>query len=70
MKFYNLIIALSVIAVSCADAQSIQNEQSPQRKIYNFTTENGKAREIEIYFPKGHDANKNKVPGIIMFHGG
>ena len=27
-------------------------------------------REMEIYFPKGHDASKKTVPGIILFHGG
>jgi acetyl esterase/lipase len=25
---------------------------------------------MEIYFPKGHDASKKTVPGIILFHGG
>ena len=30
----------------------------------------GVDREMEIYFPKRHDASKRVVPGIVLFHGG
>ena len=64
------IMLLSAMSVSAAGAEPAQDEQSPASKIYNYTEEDGKAREIEVYFPKEHDAGKTKVPGIIMFHGG
>ena len=39
-------------------------------KVYTYKDDNGTARQMEIYFPEGHDSAKAKVPGIIMFHGG
>lgn len=43
---------------------------TPPGKIYTYKESNGKARQIEIYFPKDHDPDQAKIPGIIMFHGG
>lgn len=39
-------------------------------KIYTYKKGNGYERKMEVFFPKGHDATKAKVPGLIMFHGG
>jgi len=42
----------------------------PQEKSYIYKKSGGKPREMEIYFPPGHDPSKEKVPGVILFHGG
>ena len=38
-------------------------------KIFEYKKVGGKAKEIEVHFPKNHDKAK-QVPAIIMFHGG
>ena len=44
---------------------------TPPGKVYTYKeAADGTKRQMEIYFPKGHDPAKAKVPGIIMFHGG
>ena len=42
----------------------------PKGEVYVYKQVDGVNREMEIYFPKGHDASKKTVPGIILFHGG
>ena len=63
--FVNLMTAswLSVYAQVPAD-------NVPEGKLYTYKKSGGKAQQIEVYFPKGHDPSKDVVPGIIMFHGG
>ena len=50
---------------NCARSDDIQ-----EGKIYTYKEEDGVTREMEIHFPKDHDAATELVPGIIMFHGG
>lgn len=45
-------------------------EDTPPGEVHTYKEKDGVAREMEIYFPEGHDASGNTVPGIIMFHGG
>ena len=47
-----------------------RSDDIPEGKIYTYKEEDGVTREMEIHFPKGHDAATELVPGIIMFHGG
>jgi len=42
----------------------------PAGKPYIYKTSADKPRRMEIYFPPNHDPSKNKVPGLILFHGG
>ena len=42
----------------------------PAGKPYIYKHSAGKPREMEIFFPPGHDPAKAKVPGMILFHGG
>jgi acetyl esterase len=51
-------------------AELVHSEDLPEGKVYIYKKEHDVAREIEVHFPKGHDASKKRVPGIIMFHGG
>ncbi len=48
----------------------IRQADVPKGKVYVYKQVDGVNREMEIYFPKGHDASKKTVPGIILFHGG
>ncbi|MGI9447191.1 MAG: alpha/beta hydrolase [Pirellulales bacterium] len=56
-------------AFSCL-TNCARGEDIPEGKIYSYKEEDGVTREMEIHFPKGHDATTESVPGIIMFHGG
>ncbi|QDT59730.1 Carboxylesterase NlhH [Stieleria bergensis] len=49
---------------------AIRQADIPKGKVYVYKQVDGVNREMEIYFPKGHDASKQTVPGIILFHGG
>lgn len=39
-------------------------------KLFTYKESGGKPRQMEVYFPSGHDAAKSKLPGVILFHGG
>jgi len=56
-------------AFSCL-TNSARSDDIPEGEIYSYKEEDGVTREMEIYFPKDHDAATESVPGIIMFHGG
>ena len=62
-------LCLVLGAMSCL-TNSAHGDEVPEGKIYTYKKENGKTREMEIYFPKDHDPSTESVPGIIMFHGG
>lgn len=42
----------------------------PIGKPHIYKTFADKERKMEIFFPEGHDPEKSKVPGMILFHGG
>ena len=56
-------------AFSCLTNHA-RSDDIPEGEIYTYKEEAGVTREMEIYFPTGHDAATELVPGIIMFHGG
>ena len=57
------------IIFSCSENRA-HSEDMLEGKIYFYKEEHGATREIEVYFPKSHEATHDSVPGIIMFHGG
>jgi poly(3-hydroxybutyrate) depolymerase len=44
--------------------------ETPAGKSYVYKHSAGQPRDMEIYFPPGHDPATAKVPGVILFHGG
>ncbi|MEN8663042.1 MAG: alpha/beta hydrolase fold domain-containing protein [Lentimonas sp.] len=52
--------------------EHVSSAHSSEVNVYTFRSEkvNGKTGEIEIHFPKRHDASEAKRPAVIMFHGG
>jgi acetyl esterase/lipase len=64
MKFPAVLVMLSTTLFSIAAPEAKPGE----RHVYKHS--DGKPREMEIYFPRGHDPAKAKVPGMILFHGG
>ena len=62
-------LCLVLGAFSCL-TNSARSDDVPEGKIYSYKEEDGVTREMEIHFPKDHDAATESVPGIIMFHGG
>jgi len=51
-----------------AGAVSPEDPPAGERRVYKHSA--GKPREMEFYFPPGHDPSKTKVPGLLLFHGG
>ena len=39
-------------------------------KFCVYKTSAGTEQTLEIHFPEGHDPSKNRVPGLLLFHGG
>ena len=57
----------SVFGSSGAQAHRVSG---PSGKVYTYKEEGEVKRELEVYFPEGHEKAKKPVPGIILFHGG
>lgn len=53
-----------------AEAPSKGKFEGPTGKPYIYKTSGGKERKMEIFFPPDHQPAKEKVPGLILFHGG
>ena len=68
-KMRTITLCLVLGAFSCL-TNSACSDDVPEGKIYSYKEEDGVTREMEIHFPKDHDAATESVPGIIMFHGG
>ena len=58
------------LALSPLHAQKVGGANAPEGQVHVYKKEGDIAREMEIFFPKDHDPATEKVPGIIMFHGG
>ena len=39
-------------------------------KVYVYKTSHGQPQKMEVYFPETHDSRTNKLPGVLLFHGG
>lgn len=65
MKLHHLILTLFSLLTSIALAADAE-----PGKAYVYKQSGGKPQEMEIYFPPNWEPAKNKVPGLIMFHGG
>lgn len=68
MKYFTLTIMLSLI-IGGVEVEQLFG-QAPVGKVYTYKKSGGKERQMEIYFPEGHDPKAASVPGVIMFHGG
>ncbi|MES2596180.1 MAG: alpha/beta hydrolase [Verrucomicrobiota bacterium] len=65
MKLRHLLLTLFSLLTCLAFAA----EEEPG-KVYVYKQSGSKPQEMEIYFPPNWEPAKNKVPGLIMFHGG
>lgn len=45
-------------------------DDSPPGTVHVYKHSAGKPREMEIYFPPGHDPATNRGPALLLFHGG
>jgi acetyl esterase len=69
-----LVLALGAITLAspsrprCA-ADASQDDLKPGKRFV-YKQSGGKPQELEVYFPSAWDPSKNKVPGVLLFHGG
>lgn len=74
MKPLVLLTALLILTIpSIAQTPELRGEigaDAPSGKPYIYKHSAGKPRQMEIYFPPGHDSARANVPGVILFHGG
>ncbi len=69
MKLFQLYFPLFIALASSLFADE-KISDPPKGKSYVYKTSAGMPREMEIYFPPGHDPSNSNVPGLILFHGG
>ena len=71
MKFSLLAIA-PLFLVCMGDLQGAEESQTEpaKGKVHVYKESGGEPQQMEIYFPSGHDPAKDRVPGVILFHGG
>jgi len=69
-KKKHIFIVLGAGILSSAYSEEGLHTEPAQGKVYFYKKSNGVDREIEVFFPKGHDPSRKPGPGIIMFHGG
>lgn len=50
--------------------RSSTDEVGIEMKRYVYKHSAGQPRELEVYFPKGHDPSNAKGPCVLLFHGG
>ncbi len=65
-----LLVGLSLVGPGSRLAAEEPPAQASQGKTYVYKHSGGQQRQMEIYFPPGHDAATDRVPGVILFHGG
>jgi hypothetical protein len=74
MKPLTLLTTLLIMVVtSFAQTQELRGEigaDASAGKPYIYKHSAGKPRQMEIYFPPGHDPVRAKVPSVILFQAG
>jgi acetyl esterase/lipase len=70
LLFLLLVLSVPSLAQNAAKKKSGLGVDAPPGTPYIYKESAGKPRQMEIYFPPGHDPAKAKVPGMILFHGG
>ncbi len=73
MRSLGLTIAVLIGSLVCSSPQSAADEanaKSAAGEEYVYKESAGKPRRMEIYFPPGHDPSRDRVPGVLLFHGG
>lgn len=68
MKSILHLVALA--AMLCSSVFAADSATVEAGKLFVYKQSGGKPQEMEIYFPQNWEPAKNKVPGLIMFHGG
>ncbi len=70
LAFVGTLGAVDKPAEPKAKAKAASGGDAPAGKPYTYKTSAGKPRTMEIYFPLNHYTARDRVPGIILFHGG
>jgi acetyl esterase len=66
-----VLLLAPLAALHAANKRSVSDaNDGPPGKVHIYTHSAGQPREMEVYFPPGHDPAKARVPGLILFHGG
>lgn len=65
-----LITAVLLAPLTMLHAEPNPSNRPATGKVFDYKTSHGQPQKMEIYFPKNFDPAKEKVPGILLFHGG
>ncbi len=59
-----------VLMFACFSNMLAAVEDAPAGKEYTYKQTKGEPQVMEIYFPEDHDPDKEKLPCLLLFHGG
>lgn len=71
LALFAFVLLAPLASLQAAEKPAAKNAAAtPPGKAYVYKHSAGQPRQMEIYFPAGHDPATAKVPGVILFHGG
>jgi acetyl esterase/lipase len=59
-----------LVPLGALHAQTNSHINLAHGKVYIYKISHGQPQKMEVYFPQSHGSGTNKVPGILLFHGG
>ena len=71
LALLTVLLLAPLAALHAANKRSVSDaNDGPPGKVHVYKHSAGQPREMEVYFPPGHDPANARVPGLILFHGG
>jgi acetyl esterase len=64
------LLGVLLVPLAALNAEPSPNVHVAPGKVYVYKTSHGQPQKMEIYFPETHGKGTNKVPGVLLFHGG
>jgi len=61
---------LALVAILGSSVVTANSATAEPGKVFVYKQSGGNPQELEVYFPLNWEPAENKVPGLIMFHGG
>ncbi len=70
MKLIITLLTVWLASLDLLHAEPNPSNHIPPGKVFVYKTSHGQPQKIEVYFPKNFDPTKEKVPGVLLIHGG
>jgi acetyl esterase/lipase len=65
-----IFFSVLLVPLGALHAQTNSHINVAPGKVFVYKTSHGRPQKMEVYFPEKHGTATNKVPGVLLFHGG